>query len=119
MTNDTFSLSPAGEMFPAATFSTLPSAFLFRSAIAEVAKKAKVKCVALSAIGPRSEAELRRVIKDVVLQCGSIPVVVGGAGARRHLRAVFDAGAQFAETAEELVQLSEAAMVESTKRARL
>jgi MerR family transcriptional regulator, light-induced transcriptional regulator len=61
--------------------------------------------VALSCVRRREAAELQQVLSASVEACAPTLVVVGGPGAREHLKAIFSAGAQYAETAEELVAL--------------
>ncbi|MCY1074211.1 MerR family transcriptional regulator [Archangium lansingense] len=61
--------------------------------------------VALSCVRRREVEELRQVLQAAVEACAPTMVVVGGPGAREHLKAVFSAGAQYAESAEELVAL--------------
>ena len=61
--------------------------------------------VALSCVRRREAAELEQVLRGVVGVCTPALVVVGGPGAREHLKAIFSAGAQYAESADELVAL--------------
>jgi methanogenic corrinoid protein MtbC1 len=61
--------------------------------------------VALSCMRRREPEELRQVLRASVEACAPALVVVGGPGAREHLKAIFSAGAQYAESAEELVAL--------------
>jgi DNA-binding transcriptional MerR regulator len=61
--------------------------------------------VALSFVRSREPEEMRAVLSEVVRACAPAPVVVGGGGAREHLKTVFAAGAQYAESADELVAL--------------
>jgi DNA-binding transcriptional MerR regulator len=61
--------------------------------------------VALSCVRRREAEELRQVLQSAVEACAPAMVVVGGPGAREHLKAIFSAGAQYAETTEELMAL--------------
>ncbi|HEY0092766.1 MAG TPA: cobalamin-dependent protein, partial [Archangium sp.] len=61
--------------------------------------------VALSCVLRREAEELRQVLQSAVEACAPAMVVVGGPGAREHLKAIFSAGAQYAESTEELVAL--------------
>jgi DNA-binding transcriptional MerR regulator len=61
--------------------------------------------VALSCVRRREAAELEQLLRGVVGACAPSLVVVGGPGAREHLKAIFSAGAQYAESADELVAL--------------
>ena len=61
--------------------------------------------VALSCVRRREAEELRQVLQSAVEACAPAMVVVGGPGAREHLKAIFSAGAQYAESTEELVAL--------------
>jgi DNA-binding transcriptional MerR regulator len=61
--------------------------------------------VALSCVRRREAEELRQVLQAAVEACAPALVVVGGPGAREHLKAIFSVGAQYAESPEELVTL--------------
>lgn len=61
--------------------------------------------VALSCVRRREAEELERILQASVEACAPALVVVGGLGAREHLKAIFSAGAQYAESTEELVAL--------------
>jgi methylmalonyl-CoA mutase cobalamin-binding subunit len=61
--------------------------------------------VALSCVRRREPDELRQVLQSAVEACAPAMVVVGGPGAREHLKVIFSAGAQYAESTEELVAL--------------
>jgi MerR family transcriptional regulator, light-induced transcriptional regulator len=61
--------------------------------------------VALSCVRRREAEELRQVLQSAVEACAPAMVIVGGPGAREHLKAIFSAGAQYAESTEELVAL--------------
>ncbi|WP_257454854.1 MerR family transcriptional regulator [Archangium lipolyticum] len=71
--------------------------------------------VALSCVRRREPGELQQVLSASVEACAPTLVVVGGPGAREHLKAIFSAGAQYAETAEELVLLWQQARGESNR----
>lgn len=61
--------------------------------------------VALSVVRSREEKELEELLSEAMRACSPIPVVVGGAGAREHLKTIFSLGAQYAESADELIAL--------------
>ncbi|MFE8605354.1 MerR family transcriptional regulator [Archangium violaceum] len=61
--------------------------------------------VALSCVRRREADELRQVLQSAVEACAPAMVVVGGQGAREHLKVIFGTGAQYAESTEELVAL--------------
>jgi MerR family transcriptional regulator, light-induced transcriptional regulator len=61
--------------------------------------------VALSFVRRREPEELAEVLREAVLACAPVRVVVGGPGAREHLKTIFSCGAQYAETASELMAL--------------
>lgn len=61
--------------------------------------------VALSCVRRREAGELQGILQASVEACAPALVVVGGPGAREHLKAIFSAGAQYAESTEELVAL--------------
>ncbi|OJT24919.1 transcriptional regulator [Archangium sp. Cb G35] len=61
--------------------------------------------VALSCVRRREADELRQVLQSAVEACAPAMVVVGGQGAREHLKVIFGSGAQYAESTEELVAL--------------
>jgi hypothetical protein len=61
--------------------------------------------VALSCVRRREASELEAVLRASVGACAPALVVVGGPGAREHLKAIFSAGAQYAESPDELVAL--------------
>jgi len=61
--------------------------------------------VALSFVRRREPEELAAVLAEVVRACAPVRVVVGGAGAREHLKTLFSLGAQYAESADELLAL--------------
>lgn len=70
--------------------------------------------VALSFVRRREPDEMRAVLSEAVHACAPVPVVVGGVGAREHLKAIFSVGAQYAESADELVALWQQARVTRT-----
>ncbi len=59
--------------------------------------------VALSFVRRREPDEFLEVLGDALRACAPFPVVVGGPGAREHFKTLFTLGAQYAESAEELV----------------
>ncbi|WP_223642043.1 MerR family transcriptional regulator [Corallococcus sp. EGB] len=59
--------------------------------------------VALSFIRRRDAEDFASVLSDAMHACAPAPVVVGGPGAREHLKMLFTLGAQYAESAEELI----------------
>jgi DNA-binding transcriptional MerR regulator len=61
--------------------------------------------VALSFVRSREPEELAALLTEAVRACAPVPVVVGGAGAREHLKTIFSLGAQYAESADELMAL--------------
>ncbi|HYI03113.1 MerR family transcriptional regulator [Hyalangium sp.] len=61
--------------------------------------------VALSFVRRREPQELAAVLSAVVQACAPVRVVVGGAGAREHLKTLFSLGAQYAESADEFLAL--------------
>jgi len=61
--------------------------------------------VALSFVRTRPPEAFASVLEGALRACAPSPVVVGGPGAREHLKAVFSLGAQYAESAEELVAI--------------
>lgn len=70
--------------------------------------------VALSFVRRREPDEMRAVLSEAVRACAPAPVVVGGVGAREHLKDIFSLGAQYAESADELVALWHQARVPRT-----
>jgi NAD(P)H-dependent flavin oxidoreductase YrpB (nitropropane dioxygenase family) len=56
----------------------------------------------LSLIKKRSANEVRSLLTEIVDACKVPVVIAGGPTAREHLKAVYAAGAEFAETADEL-----------------
>ncbi|KFE71289.1 MerR family transcriptional regulator [Hyalangium minutum] len=61
--------------------------------------------VALSFVRRREPEELATVLGEAVRACAPARVVVGGPGAREHLKTIFSLGAQYAESADELLAL--------------
>ncbi len=72
-----------------------------RSACAQV----KPELVALSLVRGRESEEVGQVLAEAVRACAPVQVVVGGPGARAHLKVIFSVGAQYAESADELIAL--------------
>ena len=71
--------------------------------------------LALSFVRSREPDEMVSVLTEAVRACAPIPVVVGGVGAREHLKAIFSVGAQYAESADELVALWQQARAAPTR----
>ncbi|NOK13165.1 MerR family transcriptional regulator [Corallococcus exercitus] len=67
--------------------------------------------VALSFIRRRDAEDFVNVLSDVMHACAPVPVVVGGPGAREHLKTLFTLGAQYAESAEELIAVWQQARI--------
>jgi CO dehydrogenase/acetyl-CoA synthase delta subunit len=61
--------------------------------------------VALSFVRSREPQEVMELLSEATRACAPVPVVVGGPGAREHLKAIFSVGAQYAESADELIVL--------------
>ncbi|MDY7232795.1 MerR family transcriptional regulator [Hyalangium rubrum] len=61
--------------------------------------------VALSFVRSRDAAEVSEVLTEAMRACAPTQVVVGGPGVREHLKTVFSLGAQYAESADELIAL--------------
>ncbi|MBN8229415.1 MerR family transcriptional regulator [Corallococcus macrosporus] len=59
--------------------------------------------VALSFIRRRDSEDFVTVLSEAMHACAPAPLVVGGPGAREHLKTLFTLGAQYAESAEELI----------------
>lgn len=72
-----------------------------QSACAQV----RPELVALSFMRRREPEEFATVLREALHACAPCPLVVGGPGAREHLKALFTLGAQYAESAEELIAL--------------
>ncbi|QRK12498.1 cobalamin-dependent protein [Archangium violaceum] len=68
-------------------------------------QQVRPELVALSSVRKRESEELRQVLQAAVEACAPTLVVVGGPGAREHLKTIFSVGAQYAESTEELVAL--------------
>lgn len=68
-------------------------------------QQVRPELVALSFVRKREPEELRQVLQASVEACAPTLVVVGGPGAREHLKTIFSVGAQYAESTEELVAL--------------
>jgi len=71
-------------------------------ALRSACEQVRPDVVALSCVRHREAAELAPLLQEAVGACSPVPVVVGGPGAREHLRTVFAAGAQYADSADEL-----------------
>jgi DNA-binding transcriptional MerR regulator len=61
--------------------------------------------VALSVVRRREPREVRELLGATAEACAPCPVVVGGAGAREHVKIIFETGAQYAESVDELLAL--------------
>ena len=61
--------------------------------------------VALSFVRRREPEEVVELLSEAVRACAPAPVVVGGPGARDPLKSIFTLGAQYAESADELIAL--------------
>jgi DNA-binding transcriptional MerR regulator len=61
--------------------------------------------VALSFVRRREPEDFAGVLREALHACAPAPLVVGGPGAREHLKSIFTLGAQYAEAAEELIAL--------------
>ncbi|RKH15719.1 MerR family transcriptional regulator [Corallococcus praedator] len=61
--------------------------------------------VALSFVRRREAQDFLTVLSESLQACASVPMVVGGPGAREHLKTLFTLGAQYAESAEELIAI--------------
>jgi MerR family transcriptional regulator, light-induced transcriptional regulator len=83
-------------------------------ALHSVCAQLSPELVALSFVRRREPDELRAVLSEAVQACAHIPIVVGGVGAREHLKTIFSLGAQYAESADELVALWQQARVPRT-----
>nr|QKW93849.1 HTH-type transcriptional repressor CarA [Vitiosangium cumulatum] len=84
-------------------------------ALREACRQVNPELVALSCVRRREAEELRQVLQASVDACAPTLVVVGGPGAREHLKAIFSAGAQYAESTEELLSLWQQARGESNR----
>ncbi len=74
-------------------------------ALQAACQQVRPELVALSCVRRREASELEAVLRASVAACAPALVVVGGPGAREHLKAIFSAGAQYAESPDELVAL--------------
>ncbi len=61
--------------------------------------------VALSFVRSREPEEFRQTLQAIVAACEPRLVVVGGPGAREHLKTLFELGTQYAESVDELLAL--------------
>jgi DNA-binding transcriptional MerR regulator len=84
-------------------------------ALGAACRQVHPEVVALSCVRRREAEELRRILQASVEACAPALVVVGGPGAREHLKTIFSAGAQYAETTDELVALWQQARGESNR----
>lgn len=84
-------------------------------ALRAACRQVNPELVALSCVRRREAEELRQVLQASVEACAPALVVVGGPGAREHLKAIFSAGAQYAESTEELLSLWQQARGESNR----
>ncbi|XXF79016.1 MerR family transcriptional regulator [Myxococcaceae bacterium GXIMD 01537] len=84
---------------------TLLGADTPREALEAACAQLRPEVVALSFVRRREAEEFSAVLRGAVRACAPSLVVVGGQGAREHLRACFTAGAQYAESADELIAL--------------
>lgn len=84
---------------------TLLGADMPAEALRATCAQVRPDVVALSFVRRREPEEFSQVLTDVVGACAPSPVVVGGPGAREHLKALFSAGAQYAESADELIAI--------------
>ena len=84
-------------------------------ALRSACEQVRPDVVALSCVRHREPDELLATLSEAVRACAPVPVVVGGAGAREHLKTIFSVGAQYAESADELVALWQQARSVSTR----
>lgn len=73
------------------------------NAVAAACVGTHVDAIGLSFVEPRDEAFVKDFLTTVIAACPGVPVFAGGPFSRKHLRTVFAAGAQFAESADELL----------------
>jgi methanogenic corrinoid protein MtbC1 len=74
-------------------------------ALQAACQQVRPELVALSFVRRREAADIEQVMRASVEACAPALVVVGGPGAREHLKAIFSAGAQYADSPDELVAL--------------
>ncbi len=74
-------------------------------ALQAACQQVRPELVALSFVRRREPADIEQVLRVSVGACAPALVVVGGPGAREHLKAIFSAGAQYADSLDELVAL--------------
>ncbi|HEX8433705.1 MerR family transcriptional regulator [Archangium sp.] len=74
-------------------------------ALQAACQQVRPELVALSFVRRREPADFEQVLRASVGACVPAPVVVGGPGAREHLKAIFSVGAQYADSLDELVAL--------------
>lgn len=84
---------------------TLMGADTPAEALASACALVRPDMVALSFVRRREPGEFVEVLGDAMKACAPFAVVVGGPGAREHLRAIFTLGAQYAESADELIAI--------------
>jgi hypothetical protein len=74
-------------------------------ALRAACQQVRPELVALSFVRQREPEDFQQVLRASVGACAPALVVVGGPGARAHLKAIFTEAAQYAESADELVAL--------------
>jgi methanogenic corrinoid protein MtbC1 len=74
-------------------------------ALASACSTVRPDVVAMSFVRRREPDEFMSVLGDVMKACAPFSVVVGGPGAREHLKTLFTLGAQYAESADELIAI--------------
>lgn len=74
-------------------------------ALRSTCQQVKPDVVALSFVRRYEAEEFLRVLGNAVAACVPSQVVVGGPSAREHLKALFGVGAQYAESADELIAI--------------
>lgn len=74
-------------------------------AIGVAAVTTEARGIGISLVSMRKDATLKRVVSEVVAQAHGKPVVAGGVVARRRLKIIYAAGAMFADTADEMLEL--------------
>lgn len=74
-------------------------------ALCSACAQVRPEMVALSFVRTREVEELTQLLMEAVRACAPAQVVVGGPGAREHLKTIFSLGAQYAESADELIAL--------------
>jgi DNA-binding transcriptional MerR regulator len=84
-------------------------------ALQAACQQMRPELVALSFVRRREPADIEQVMRASVGACAPALVVVGGPGAREHLKAIFSAGAQYADSPDELVALWQQLRVASNR----